>query len=266
MTEPTDTSSVQAAPEYDIDGFKAVLASPTYGPINPVTNKYARVAIMFASNRGLLWVGDGSMDRMGYGASRNASVQYALDKGYEADGIIWIDSDIKPEVDSIARLVHTVRQNSFDFLSGVYFQREGVHNPVFHGWNPDMHCFQPAESYPPNTLGMAAGCGFGFVYTSLDMIRKITVSDAFDPKTGWFPDRRDTGGFGEDLTFCWMAKEAGFQLWVDTGIMVEHEANAIYIGESDFKREQEKWIKENKDQKQVMWGIGNNGQKMDTSQ
>jgi hypothetical protein len=103
---------------------------------------------------------------------------------------------------------------------------------------------------------MAAGCGFGFVYTSLRMLRWIGMSKEFDPKTGWFPDRRDTGGFGEDLTFCWLAKEAGFQLWVDSGCIVEHEGNVQYIGEADFKREQEKWIRENKEEPgPAKWGL-----------
>jgi hypothetical protein len=237
--------------------MKVVLSSQTYGPINPITNKHMRVSLMFAGNRGVLWAGDASCDRMAYGAARNTAVQFALKEFPQADGIMWIDSDIKPAADSVARLLDTVRRHGLDFVSGVYFQREGVHNPVFHGWNEDKHCFQPAEHYPPNTLGMAAGCGFGFVYTSLDMMRQVALSKNFSEKNGWFPDKRDVGGFGEDLTFCWMAKEAGFQLWIDTGVLVEHEANVQYIAEADFKREQEKWIRENKEpQELATWGLG----------
>lgn len=255
-TKPTDTTSAQPAQGYDIDGMKVVLSSQTYGPVNPITNKFLRVALMFAANRGVKWYGDASADRMGYGAARNTAVQFALNNAPDADGILWVDSDIRPPADAVARLLDTANHNGFDFVSGVYFQREGVHNPVFHGWNEDKHCFQPAEQYPPNTLGMAAGCGFGFVYTSLKMMRDVALSKDFDPKTGWFPDRRDVGGFGEDLTFCWMAKQAGYQLWIDTGVLVEHEANVQYIGEADFKREQEKWIRENKEPQNHEWGMG----------
>lgn len=241
---------------YDIDGMKVVLSSQTYGPVDPITSKFLRVAVMFAANRGVKWYGDVSADRMGYGAARNTAVQHALKTAPDADGIMWVDSDIKPPENAIARLLDTANHNKLDFVSGVYFQREGVHNPVFHGWNEDKHCFQPAETYPPNTLGMAAGCGFGFVYTSLKMMRDVALSKNFDPKTGWFPDRRDTGGFGEDLTFCWMAKQAGYQLWIDTGVLLEHQANVQYIGEEDFKREQEKWIRENKEpQDPERWGM-----------
>lgn len=247
-------SDAPVAPEYDIEGLKVVLGSQTYGPVNPITSKHLRVAVMHAANRGVKWMGDGSPDRMGYGAARNTIVQYAFDKAPDADGIMWVDSDIKSAPNMISRLLDTANHNKLDFVTGVYFQREGVHNPVFHAWNDEKHCFQPAEDYPPNTLGIIAGCGFGFVYTSMKMIRDITFSDDFEPSKGWFPDRRDVGGFGEDLTFCWLAKKAGYTLWVDTGVIVEHEGNVQFIGEADFRREQEKWIRENKEQKPHLWG------------
>jgi hypothetical protein len=254
---PTDTSNAEAVQEYDIKGMKVVLSSQTYGPINPITNKHLRVAIMYAANRGVKWMGDASVDRMAYGAARNTATQFALSHTPTADGIMWVDSDIKPDADRIARLLDTANHNKLDFVSGLYFQREGVHNPVFHAWNDNLNCFQPAETYPPDTLGIASGCGFGFVYTSLDMMRKVAALPDFDPNNGWFPDRRDVGGHGEDLSFCWMAKEAGYKLWIDTGVIVEHEANAQYINEEDFKREQAAWIAQNKEPlKPMKWGKG----------
>lgn len=240
--------------EYDIRGMKVVFGCPTYGPVNPITNKYQRVAIMYASNRGLLWVGDGSPDRMGYGAARSTVVQYTFKSAPDADGILWMDSDIRPEANQIARLLDTANHNKLDFVSGIYFQRTGAHNPVFHVWNKDMRQFQPAEDFKPNVLGMADGCGFGFVYTSTKLLRDIATSKEFDPKVGWFPDRRDTGGFGEDLTFCYLAKQAGHQLWVDSGICVAHEGDVQYVTEADFRREQAQWVKDNKKQEPVRWG------------
>jgi len=240
--------------EYGIEGMKVVLSSQTYGPVNPVTNKFLRVAIMYAANRGALWAGDASVDRMSYGKARNIATQYALNQQPDADGIVWVDSDIKPQPHQIAQLLHVARHGKLEFLTGVYFQREGVHNPVFHAWNEDMKTFQPAEAYPARTLGKADGCGFGFVYTSLKLMRDVAFSKNFDPEVGWFPDRRDTGGFGEDLSFCQMVKDAGHQLYVDTGIIVEHEGQVQYVGEADFEREREAWIRDNKKQPKVEWG------------
>lgn len=255
MTEQTNIQDVRDALEYDIKGMKVAYGSPTYGPVNSITAKYQRVAIMYASNRGVVWVGDGSPDRMGYGGARNTVVQYMLKTVPYADGVMWVDSDIRPEANQMARLLDTANHNKLDFVTGVYFQRGGVHNPVFYAWNKDKYCFQPAEDFPHNTLGRIDGCGFGFVYTSSRLLRDIAKSEEFDAKTGWFPDKRDTGGFGEDLSFCYLAKQAGHQLWVDTGIIVAHEGDVQYVLEEDFRREQAEWVKSNKDQKPVRWGV-----------
>jgi len=246
--------SEQAA--YDIRGMRVVLSSQTYGPVNPITAKHLRTSVMFAGNRGVLWLGDASPDRMAYGIARTNAVQYTFKNYSDASGIVWVDSDIKCEPDSIAHLLDTVNHNKLDFVSGLYFQREGVHNPVFHQWNDDMSCFQPAEIYPSNALGelKGGGCGFGFVYTSMKMLSAIANSPAFDAEIGWFPDKRDAGGCGEDLSFCRMAHKCGFSLWVDTGIQVGHEAAQTYITEADYIRERDAWIKDNKEQKPQRWG------------
>ena len=254
-TGPTDGTDALGVREYDIAGLQVVLGVPTYGPVNPITAKCLRVAVMHAGNRGVTWLGDGSPDRMGYGAARNTVVQYAFKNVPYADGIMWIDSDIKPAPDHISRLLDTVNHNKLHFVTGVYFQREGVHNPVFYGWNKDKYAFQPAEQYLPNVLGKIDGCGFGFVFTSMKMLKDIALSAKFEERSGWFPDKRDIGGFGEDLSFCYLAKEAGYDLWVDTGIQPSHEGNVQYITEADFKREQEQWIKDNKKQEKRRWGI-----------
>jgi len=254
MTEPTSGTSAAPAQEYSIKGMKVAFAMPTYGPVDPITSKSTRAAVMFASNRGVIWTGDSSPDRLGYGAARNTAVQHTFKMAPESDGIMWVDSDIKPEIYSIARLLDT-QHNGFDFVSGVYHQRQPCHNPIFHGWSDEKHCFQPAQDYPPDTIGRADGCGFGFVYTSLKMLNDIAISPSFEVKNGWFPDKRDVGGFGEDLTFCWMAKQAGYQLYVDSGIQVLHQADAKFIGQEDFRREKEAWIKSCEVDKPAEWGI-----------
>jgi len=256
MTELTSTTSAEVAREFDIKEMVVALCSPTYGPVDPICAKSLRASIMFAANRGVIWAGDSSADKMGYGASRNTGVQHTFKTIPQADGILWVDSDIKPEINSIARLLDCANHNELDFVSGIYHQRTGYHNPVFHAWNPDLHCYQPCADYPANFIGDADGCGFGFVYTSMKMLRDISLSEEFDPKTGWFPDKRDVGGFGEDLTFCWMAKKAGYQLKVDSGIQVGHLGDQCFVGEEDFRRKQKEWYETiDKEQKPHAWGV-----------
>jgi len=255
MTEPTNGNSARGAQGYDIAGMVVALCSPTYGPVDPICAKSLRAAVMFAANRGVKWAGDSSPDKMGYGAARNTGVQHVLRTVPDAHGIMWVDSDIEVGIDKIARLLDTANHGGYDFVSGVYHQRTGYHNPVFHGWSDEKQCFQPAQDYPPNTVGMADGCGFGFVYTSMRMLRDISLSEKFEARSGWFPDKRDVGGFGEDLTFCWLAKQAGYQLYVDSGVQVGHLGDACFVYEADFRRKQKEWYEDMKEQEIPTWGI-----------
>ena len=66
------------------------------------------------------------------------------------------------------------------------------------------------------------------------MLKVMAGLKDFDSDVGWFPDRRDVGGFGEDLGFCDLARRAGFRPTVDPGIRVGHETNARFIWIEDF--------------------------------
>lgn len=203
----------------ELEGITAILAVPTYGPVDPKYSIAVRAAMMSASNRGLRWSGDASPDRMDFATARNTVAQQAMDA--DADGVIWVDSDIEPEPLSIARLVNSAKD--LDFVTGVYHKRGWPHEPVMYHYNPDLKRFFVIEGYPENSFLKIGGCGFGFVWTSTKMIRAIAEHKDFSKKRGWFPDDRHSGGFGEDMSFCYAANNAGFNLFVDTGIQVGHD-------------------------------------------
>jgi len=189
---------------------------------------------MGAANKGLQWVGDASPDRMGWASARNTVAQVIADEPDVADGIMWIDSDIRVPADGIVRLL----AHNLDFVTGVYHQRLPLHNPVFYGWNDDKKMFQPADDYPVDTLAPTDGCGFGIVWTSTKLILAIAGLNEFD-EGGWFKDARDAGGLGEDLQFCHYARKAGFQLYVDTGVQAGHCGELHVVTREDFLRERE---------------------------
>lgn len=216
-------------PDRVFDGLTATLAVPTYGPVDPACAKTVRNAVMHASNRGLLWAGDASPDRQGWSAARNTVAQHVWENQAESDGVMWIDSDIVVPADAITRLLLWA-QDGYDFVTGIYHQRMPVHNPILYSYNPALEVYQPAEEYPANTLAPADGCGFGFVWTSTKLIAAVRNAKTFDPHGGWFKDTRDQkGGFGEDMSFCWQAARAGFQLYVDTGVQVGHSGEPTVV-------------------------------------
>ena len=221
----------------ELSGLTAVLSSQTYEHVNPACRQKLHRAIMHAANHGLTWMGDVSEDRMGYGPARNSACEQAL-QDEDVQGIVWVDSDIHPEVSSITRLLFSVRRFGLNFITGVYHQRGGDYQPVLYEWRraDRKWGFQIVDGYPENEIAPKAGCGFGFCYTSTKMLRSIQSLREFTKEGKWFPDTRDSGGFGEDLGFCYLARKAKYQLYVDTGVQVGHSGDGTIITQDTFRR------------------------------
>jgi len=227
----------------ELEGLKVILASPTYGPVDPQCARDLRLGIMVAAQNGVVWVGDASADREGYSTARNRTVQSIVEAGPEfSDGILWVDSDIRQQPSDIAKLLTAVVRYKNSFVTGVYHQREPIHTPVFYHFNKEKQRFQPYEDYPEGVYMPVGGCGFGFVWTSYGLLDDIQKTKEFNQNDGWFADKRDAGGFGEDLNFCYLAIKADHQLFVHTGIQLGHVANPSVIYREDFLRERAKYI------------------------
>ena len=195
--------------------MRLALACPTYGCVQARAAQGLRLAIMTASNRGITWAGD--YDITGAKLStidsvRNRMVRTAI-KAAEMDpldGILWCDSDIRPPADGIARLV----SHGFDFVTGMYRHKVADGSPLVGILVEELRQGKGAiswmEEWPENTVAPVDACGFGFVYTSMNMLRMMG-----DP---WFA----FGDWSEDFTFCLKAKAAGYQLYVDTGVWCSH--------------------------------------------
>lgn len=215
--------------ETPLAAMNLLLAVPTYGPVDPLCQKDVRVGMMVASQYGVRWAGDASPDRVGFAAARNVVAQSLLSLP-EATGIVWIDSDIRQKPTDMTRLLSSALHFNAEFVSGVYHQRAMPYDACFYEWRPKAKRFAALSDYPLDVFAPFDGCGFGFVYTSRKVIEGVARSKAFNPEKGWFPDERDSLGYGEDLSFCYQAMMAGFQLYVDTGIRLGHsgEQNVIY--------------------------------------
>ena len=216
-------------------GMSAILVSPTYGGVDPLCAQSLRVATMGASSQGLRWSGDASNDRLGYGFTRNLSAEVLRKNPTAADGIVWVDSDIRVPNDAIIRLLTAAKTHGLDFLTGVYHARATPFLPVIHHWDAAVGKYLQCVTYPSNQIISLDACGFGFVWTSSKLINAIADLPTFSKREGWFPDRRDVGGYGEDISFCHQAKQTGIQLYVDTGIQVGHTGNPQVIWEADFR-------------------------------
>lgn len=238
-----------------LEGLDVVLSSPTYGPVDPCCSRDLRVATMSAAAMGLHWAGDASTDRQNFSFARNqaaASVRMTL-KGEligarltakHPDGIMWVDSDIRMQPDSIVRLLATVVAHpEVQCITGVYHARAKPYLPVLyhrqlfdeHGVKLEKYKYLQAIDYPKDKIMSVDACGFGFCYTSLQAIDTMARHPDFTKRGGWFKDTRDTGGYGEDIHFCDLAWKAGIQFYVDTGVIVGHTGDPHIIRAEDFR-------------------------------
>jgi len=211
---------------------KIIFACPSYGPIDPAATISQRNAIMHSAANGITWLGDASPDRMKFDAARNAIVGSVVSaepgSGCEdADAIFWCDSDVilPPHV------VTSLAKADKDFITGIYFQRRPPHWPLVAHFNPkggsdETGSFNWFTGWPDNVIAPIDGCGFGCVLTSVRMLRSMGSGP-------WFTFQK----FSEDFDFCLRAKEAGYQLYVHTGVVCGHLADPVPIIADDFVRE-----------------------------
>jgi hypothetical protein len=184
-----------------------VLALPTYGGVDPAALRSVFNAVMHAANQGHKWIGTANPDRMPYAMARNKVVESVVGDDKNKDGyVFWADSDVILPIDAISRLVDSGK----DFISGIYFQRACDHRPLIANFDEKKKNFQWLAKWPANVIAPIDGCGFGCVLTSVKMLR--------DMKDPWF-EYKD---FSEDFTFCMNATKAGYQLYVDTGVLCGH--------------------------------------------
>lgn len=221
--------------------MRVLLASPTYGHAEPVCSRALRIAVMTASNHGHHWAGDASTDRMDFANARNHAAEFFLDHlcglGTDgADGIVWVDSDTKPAPDSIQRLLYTVEfgpNAPYDFLSGVYHDRRGEHRPSFYHTIDEAN-FKVKQNilYEDNQILQEGACGFGFCFTSRKLLIAISELPGFSRERGksfFF-----YGDVSEDFHFCRLAAQAGFQLYVDTGIQIPHLGDPQFVTKETY--------------------------------
>lgn len=151
--------------------------------------------------------------------ARNKLAQEAIDDG--CDRILWIDSDMTFAPDMMIALDKDMDDGGYDLVCGIYFKRRLPVVPVIYSAF-DMEAAKAATicDYPQNTIFPIAGCGFGAVMTSVDIVKRVQekFGAPFTP----------IHGFGEDLSFCARAVELGAKMACDSRINVGHAGQIVY--------------------------------------
>lgn len=147
--------------------------------------------------------------------SRNKLARQALEFG--ADYTVWFDSDMVFEPDTLIKLIDHLEKDDCDIISGLYFRRAAPFTPVLFK-KLDMsgpHCrWSDFDDYPRDQLFELEGIGFGCCAVKTEVLLAMTVKykDFFSP----------INSVGEDLSFCWRARELGYRICCDSSIKCGH--------------------------------------------
>lgn len=162
--------------------------------------------------------------------SRNALAAKAVEIG--ADFVFWLDSDQTFEPDILERMYKTLTENNLEIVSGLYFRRVPPYSPVLFDrleMKDDGTCdWTDWKNKPiPLKLFEIGGCGFGCVLMKTDVFFDVQgrFSDMFGP----------INRVGEDLSFCWRARQCGYKIYCDPDIICGHVGYAVI--DERFNRE-----------------------------
>lgn len=153
-----------------------------------------------------------------YTARNNLSAR-AIQLG--ADYVLWLDSDMVFAPDILERLFADYSAGKGDIISGLYFRRVAPFKPVLFS-TVESTAEGPFTAEPesiPDDVFEIQGCGFGCVLMPTGVLMDVIgkYGNPFDP----------INGMGEDLSFCWRARQCGYRIVCDPAVSLGHVANMV---------------------------------------
>ena len=135
----------------------------------------------------------------------------------EFDYMLWLDSDMVFQQDLLIRMKQTMDEKGLDFLTGLYFRRVPPFTPVLFDQldiAEDGSCTWTDWKDVPEGLFKIGGCGFGCVLIKTDVLFDVQAKfgEMFNP----------IANMGEDLSFCWRARQCGYDIWCDPSLVCGH--------------------------------------------
>ena len=151
--------------------------------------------------------------------SRNKLAERAINS--TADYIFWLDSDMTFMPDTLDMMVAELEANNYEMLAGMYFRRRPPFTPtLFKTLNiSKMGVVSEEFDEIPDEIFEVAGCGFGCVLMKRNVLWNVLCQH------GYMFSPIDT--VGEDLSFCWRARQCGHKIYCDPTIALGHEIRTI---------------------------------------
>ena len=153
--------------------------------------------------------------------SRDNLCKKAINMG--ADYVFWLDSDMVFNPDVLELLFKDMEKDTI--VTGLYFRRAYPFSPVlFDTLEKTEDGFDQSEFEDiPDTPFEVGGCGFGCVLMPTEAAVAVSLNfrEMFNPMKG----------AGEDLSFCWRARQSGYKIICDPRIPLGHVAHTVINAE-----------------------------------
>ena len=167
--------------------------------------------------------------------SRNNLAAEAVKRGM--DYVFWLDSDMLFPPDTLEKLLDDIKKQEGDvIMTGMYCRRVAPFHPTVFETLEIVDDVSTWTDYKeiPDGLFEVQGCGFGCVLapTSVFVDVQAKFGHMFSP----------IGDVGEDLSFCWRARQCGWKIVCDPSIELGHVGHHIITREfwEEYKAFEEK--------------------------
>jgi len=159
-------------------------------------------------------------------SSRDAMATEAIKN--EFDYVMWFDSDMVFPADTLVRLMNTLKEKDLDIISGLYFRRIPPYSPVlFDKLEIEGEACEWSEfTKLPEELFEIGACGFGCVLMKTDVF--------FDVQAKFGQMFAPIGRNGEDVAFCWRARQCGYKIYCDPALVCGHVGYSV-VDDKFFK-------------------------------
>ena len=142
----------------------------------------------------------------------------------ETDYVMWFDSDMVFPSNTLEKLIEG--RDKGDIITGVYYRRVIPYHPVLMEKleiSEDKCEWSDYIDYPQDIFEVA-GCGFGCVLVPTKVLLGVFTEfgNMFAP----------INGVGEDLSFCWRARQLGYKIVCDPSIQCGHVGH--YVVDRNF--------------------------------
>lgn len=169
--------------------------------------------------------------------SRDQIAKKALLDG--ADLVMWFDSDMVFNADTLIRMLKLIDEGH-DMVVGNYYRRTPPFSPVIFKTmelveDGTRFEFDEFDEIPAEPFEVGA-CGFGCVLMKTEMFVAVfgKFGMMFTP----------IANCGEDIAFCWRARQCGYKIICDPSIKLGHVGHTIIT--EDFFRNYQLTLKKNK--------------------